>query len=725
MGIKIALVGNPNSGKSTLFNALTGSNQSLKKWHDVTLDRKIGKLKRHKSARIVELPGIYSLSPHTLEEVIAREYLLDEEPDVILNVVDGTNLEKSLYLTTQLLELGMPVVVAVNMKDMIRKKGDEINIKELSRKLGCHVTEVCAVKRKGIADTTDMLIEVAQSTRRILPQHHFSVEVERALTEISMLALKTVNPNRKKWYALKLFERDKKITKKADITERTKDLIEKEVKRAEEKLGLDAESILNKERYEYIAAVVKSCYKRNEEKKKASFTKKADKLIMDRWAAIPIFFVIMSAVYAVTFPLGSFLGDWLRDVILSDGWNFLGMEEMRIPGIAGLLNTWFTDMGSPSWLLSLVIDGVMKSICNILCIMPTMLIMFILLGFLESSGYFKRVAVIFDVVFRKAGLSGISIVPFIMGAGSNIMGTVSCDLVKNDRDKKMSAVTASFMPDLAKLPFITAIGTALFDNSLLTAISAYFIGAAAVFISGMFLRKTSIFSGNPVPFAYELPDYHQPRWKDVFQTVRDRCREFTRKAGLIILISSMILWAGSKFGITEGEFGFNAELPFSDSIIYLIFENISMLFAPLGFGNATASAAVFMGFFGKENITAIMSEGDFQSFAPLGAVCFMVFNLLCTPNFAVIGALKKEMNNMKWTLFAAAYQCGFAYAVSMMIYQFGSMFSGALQSEYAVYYIVGIIISAGLLFFMGLMIFMPYKDSKTLIYTFPNKKQNK
>ena len=723
MGIKIALVGNPNSGKSTLFNALTASNQSLKKWHDVTLERKIGRLKRHKSARIVELPEIYSLSPHTMEEVIAREYLLDEEPDVILNVVDGTNLEKSLYLTTQLLELGMPVVVAVNMKDVIQKNGDRINIKELSRKLGCYVTEVCAVKRKGIADTTDMLIEAAQSTRRILPQHHFSVEVERALTEISMLALKTVNPNRKKWYALKLFERDKKITKKADITERTKDLIEKEVKRAEEKLGLDAESILNKERYEYISAVVKSCYQKNDEKKKLSFTKKADKLIMDRWAAIPIFFLIMAAVYAITFPLGNFLGNWLRDIILSDGWNFLGMEEMRIPGIAGLLNTCFTDMGSPSWLPSLVIDGVMKSICNVLYIMPTMLIMFILLGFLESSGYFKRVAVIFDVVFRKAGLSGISTVPLIMGAGSNTMGTVSCDLVKNDRDKKMSVITSSFMPDLSKLPFITAIGAAVFDNSLLTAVSAYFISLAAVFISGMFLRKTSLFSGNPVPFIYELPDYRKPRFKDVFQTARQRCRDFTKTAGIIIIISSMALWAGLNFGITEGQFGFNAELPFSDSIIYLIFENLAVIFSPLGFGNANTSVGAFIGLFGKENITSVISESYLQSLTPLSAVCFMIFNLLCIPNFAVIGAVKKEMNNIKWTLFAVAYQFGFAYAISFIIYQFGSIFSGALQGEYAVYYIVGIIISAGLLFFMGLMIFMPYKDSKTLIYTFPKKKR--
>lgn len=725
MGIKIALVGNANSGKSTFFNALTGSNQSLKKWHDVTLDRKTGRLKRHKSARIVELPDIYSLSPDTMEEVIAREYLIDEEPDVILNVVDGTNLEKSLYLTTQLLELGIPVVVAVNMKDLVKKSGDRINIKELSRKLGCYVTEVCAVRRKGIADTTDMLIEAAQSTRRVLPQHHFSVEVERALTEISLLALKTVNPNRKKWYALKLFERDKKITKKADITERTKDLIDKEVKRAEEKLGLDAVSILNKERYEYISSVVRTCYKKSEEKKKPSFTQKADKIALHRWAAIPVFLFIMFLVYAVTFTAGIFLRNLTDIIIMSESWNFLGMEDMAVPGIAEFFRSWFSDMGSPEWLPSLVIDGVLKSISVLLGFLPPMIIMYILLGYLESSGYLKRVAVIFDLIFRKAGLSGMSAIPFIMGAGDNIMGTISGDIIKSDRDKKMTVITSSFMPDIAKLPFITMMAAALFDGSPFTAVSAYMIGIAAVLISGMFLRKTSVFSGNPVPFVYELPDYHKPRFKDVFQTARDRCGEFMKKAALIIIISSMLLWAGSKFGITDGEFGFNANMAFSESILYRIFENISVIFSPLGFGDAKASVAVFMGFFGKENISAVMTEADFQNLAPLGSFCFMVFNLLCTPSVAAIGAVRKEMNNMKWTLFTVAYQCGFAYAVSLAIYQFGSIFTGALQGEYAVYHIVGIIVSFGLMFFMGLMIFMPYKESKTLVYNFPKKKRRK
>ncbi len=690
MGIKIALVGNGGSGKSTLFNALTGSNQSLKKWHDVTLDRKIGRLKRHKSARIVELPDIYSLSPNTMEEVIAREYLIDEEPDVILNVVDGTNLEKSLYLTTQLLELGMPVVVAVNMKDIVEKNGDQINIKELSRKLGCYVTEVCAVKRKGIADTTDMLIEAAQSTRRVLPQHHFSVEVERALTEISLLALKTVNPNRKKFYALKLFERDKKITKKADITERTKDLIDKEVKRAEEKLGLDAVSILNKERYEYISSVVRTCYKKNEEKKKTSFTEKADKIALNRWAAIPVFLFIMFLIYAVTFTAGIFLKNFIDTVIMSDSWNFLGMEDMTVPGIAQFFRSWFSDMGSPAWLPSLVVDGGLKSISVVLGFLPTVIIMYILLGYVESSGYLKRIAVIFDVIFKKAGMSGVAVIPFIMGAGDNIMGTLSCDLIKSDRDKKMSVITSSFMPDVAKLPFISMMAAA---------------------------------SGNPVPFALELPDYRKPRWKDVFMTARERCGGFFKKAGLIIFLSSMALWAGSKFGITDGTFGFNADMQFSESILYQIFESFSVVFAPLGFGVPKASAAVFMGIFGKENIALIMTESDFKALAPLGAFCFMVFNLLCMPSISAIGAVRKEMNNMKWTLLTFAYQCGFAYAVSLAIYQFGSVFTGALQGENAVYHIIGVIISFGLLFFMGLMIFMPYKDSKTLIYTFPKKKR--
>ena len=723
MGIKIALVGNGGSGKSTLFNALTGSNQSLKKWHDITLDRKIGRLKRHKSARIVELPDIYSLSPNTMEEVIAREYLIDEEPNVILNVVDGTNLEKSLYLTTQLLELGMPVVVAVNMKDIVEKNGDQINIKELSRKLGCYVTEVCAVKRKGIADTTDMLIEAAQSTRRVLPQHHFSVEVERALTEISMLALKTVNPNRKKYYALKLFERDKKITKKADITERTKDLIDKEVKRAEEKLGLDAVSILNKERYEYISSVVRTCYKKNEEKKKPSFTEKADKIALNRWAAIPVFLFIMFLIYAVTFTAGIFLKNFIDTVIMSESWNFLGMEDMTVPGIAQFFRSWFSDMGSPAWLPSLVIDGGLKSISVVLGFLPTVIIMYILLGYVESSGYLKRTAVIFDVIFKKAGMSGAAVIPLVMGAGDNIMGTLSCDLIKSDRDKKMSVITSSFMPDIAKLPFISMMAAALFDGSPFMVISAYLIGIAAVLISGMFLRKTSLFSGNPVPFALELPDCHKPRWKDVFITARKRCGNFFKKAGLIIFLSSMALWAGSKFGITDGTFGFNADMQFSESILYQIFESFSVVFAPLGFGVPKASAAVFMGIFGKENIALIMTESDFKALAPLGAFCFMVFNLLCMPSIAAIGAVRKEMNNMKWTLLTVAYQCGFAYAVSLAIYQFGSIFMGALQGENAVYHIIGVIISFGLLFFIGLMIFMPYKDAKTLIYTFPKKKQ--
>lgn len=723
MGIKVALVGNPNSGKTTFFNALTGSDQSCRYWYNTTLEKKSGRCKRRKSIRIVELPDIYSLSPYTLEEVIARDYLLDDSPDVILNIIDGTNLERSLLLTVQLMELGIPVVAAVNRMDILKKNGDQINTKELGRRLGCRVVEVCAYKGKGMADTKDAITEAAQSTRRILPQQHFSPDVEKALTEISQLALKTVDPRRKKWFAVKLFERDKKILKKADITERTKDLIDKEAIKTESKFGMDTESLIIAERYDYIKAVVRSCYKKNEENHLPDISDKIDKIVLNRWASLPIFFAVMLLVCTIAvMPLsmfggispGTFLGDWLKNGILGKGFYLFGAEDMYVPGLGNFLESWLTEMGSPDWLHSLIMDGILVGVGTLLAFIPQMVLLFLLTGFLESCGYMARVALIFDRIFRWFGLSGMSAVSLFVGSMDSTAGIMAADTVKNDRDRKMTVIASSFVPSGTKFPLITTAAAALFDGSPLVMVCAYFAGILCAAVSGMMLKKTSLFAGNPVPFVMELPKYHMPRMGHIFRCMWQRVTAFLKKSWLIILISSLALWAGMRFGRTGEEFGFNASLPLNDSVLGILCANIAWLFAPLGFGDRKACTAVIMGLFSKEHIVSLIGTADFQAMAPLAGCSFLMFNLLCLSSFAAVGAVKKELNSIKWTLFAIVWQFLFAYAVSLMIYQFGSALTGALGGEYAIYHIVGLIISIGLLFFIILMFFMPYKESLSL-----------
>lgn len=853
MGIKIALAGNPNCGKTTLFNALTGSNQFVGNWPGVTVEKKSGKLKKHNSVQIIDLPGIYSLSPYTLEEVVARNYLIDESPDVILNIIDGTNLERNLYLTTQLLELGIPVVAAVNMMDLVQKNGDQINIKELSRKLGCPVVEISALKGKGITEAAETAIEAAKSTHRVLPQHHFSDDVEKALTEISLLALKTVHPDKKKWYAIKLFERDDKIMAKADITERTKDLIDMEVSKVEAKLDDDAESIITNERYEYIASVIKSCYKKKSGEKLTT-SDKIDRVVTNRWAALPIFVVVMFLVYSIaSMPipmpwgdsLGTVLTDWANDGVFGDGWylfgigrgeyedamseyaadhlwndkefttiletavsrNLTGVADIQdtmndedyggfeeamdmygsvveediaenttvysvalekqgidpadfeeaaengeepftaifdealgedaedvpdnadygvwIPGIGGLLDGWLTSINCADWLQSLIMDGIVGGVGAVLGFVPQMLLLFIMLAILESCGYMARVAFIMDRIFRKFGLSGKSFIPMLIGTGCGVPGIMASRTIENDRDRKMTIMTTTFIPCGAKLPIITMIAVALFNGSPLVMVSAYFIGAAAIVISGIMLKKTAMFAGDPAPFVMELPAYHLPTFGNVMRSMWERGWSFIKKAGTIILLSSIIIWAGSVFGWTDGAFGFNADLELSDSILGKIGEGIMWIFAPLGFNNAQATIATIMGLVAKEEVVGVFGVLDFKGLAPLAAYSFLVFNLLCAPCFAAIGAIRREMNSAKWTWFAIGYQTVFAYAVSLMIYQFGSAFTGALAGEYAVAHVIGLIAAIGVFAFMCFMLFKPYKEAKTLKYSGTGRKKSK
>ena len=823
--IKIALAGNPNCGKTTLFNALTGSNQFVGNWPGVTVEKKEGKLKKHDDVVIMDLPGIYSLSPYTLEEVVARNYLITERPDAILNIVDGTNLERNLYLTTQLTELGIPVVIAVNMMDVVRKNGDKINIAELSRELGCKVIEISALKDEGIMEAAEAAIDAAKGTKTV-PMHTFSGPVEHAIAHIEEAAVHNMPLEQQRWYAIKIFERDDKVLEKLNIPAETMQHIEEDIKAAETELDDDSESIITNERYVYIAQVLKGCYK----KKNAgglSASDKIDKIVTNRWLGLPIFAIVMFLVYYIAMvAVGAPATDWANDGLFGDGWHFLGIgsraygdasEEYAnalaaagafveldteaedfdaeealaalksfkpesenpvavaeieneetlaindmtvyyskvpadadkdstigttyleaveyfeangfeapdpanygvwVPGIPVLVENLLDKANCAEWLKGLILDGIVAGVGAVLGFVPQMLVLFLMLAFLEACGYMARIAFVLDRVFRKFGLSGKSFIPMLIGVGCGVPGIMASRTIENERDRRMTIMTTTFIPCGAKVPFIGMIAGALFGGSPWVSTSAYFIGMAAIIVSGIMLKKTKMFSGDPAPFVMELPAYHWPTVSNVLRSMWERGWSFIKKAGTIILLSTILVWFTTYFGFVDGQFRMLSEDQIDSSILARIGNLIAWIFIPLGWGNWQATVASITGLVAKENIVGTLGilygGGDGTVYQNLAAAfngitgySFLVFNLLCAPCFAAIGAMKREMNNAKWTWFAIGYQCGFAYAIALMVNQFGSAFTGHLN-------IVGLIAAVAVLAFMLYMLFKPYKEATKL-----------
>ena len=828
MNIRIALAGNPNCGKTTLFNALTGSNQFVGNWPGVTVEKKEGKLKKHDGVIITDLPGIYSLSPYTLEEVVARNYLIGERPDAILNIIDGTNLERNLYLTTQLTELGIPVVVAINMMDVVRKNGDKINTAELSRQLGCKIVEISALKGTGIKEAAEAAIDAAKNGKTV-PMHTFSGVVEHALAHIEEAAVHGLPEEQQRWYAIKIFERDDKVLSQLGIDESTLKHINEDIEKAEEELDDDAESIITNERYIYIGSIIKSCYK----KKGAgslSTSDKIDKVVTNRWLGLPIFAVIMFLVYYISMvTVGSFATDWANDGVFGDGWHFLGIgtkaytevsdaytdslnainafvevdpeaedfdakkalddikafkpaEENEkgtvaiedeetlavddfdvyyskipdgadekttigttfteaakyfedggaesfeapdpanygvwVPGVPVLVGNLLEKAGAADWLSGLINDGIVAGVGAVLGFVPQMLVLFLLLAFLEACGYMARIAFVLDRIFRKFGLSGKSFIPMLIGTGCGIPGIMASRTIENERDRRMTIMTTTFIPCGAKVPFIAMIAGAIFGGSALVSTSAYFIGMAAIICSGIMLKKTKMFAGDPAPFVMELPAYHLPTVGNVLRSTWERGWSFIKKAGTIILLSTIFVWFATYFGFVDGKFGMLTEDQIDSSILASIGGAIAWIFKPLGWGNWQAAVASITGLVAKENIVGTLGilygggEGTVyqaiaQAFTGITAYSFLVFNLLCAPCFAAIGAIKREMNSPKWTWFAIAYQCGFAYCVALMINQFGGAFTGHLN-------IIGLIAAIAVLGFMIYMLVRPYKEATKL-----------
>lgn len=718
MSIKIALAGNPNSGKTTLFNALTGSNQFVGNWPGVTVEKKEGKLKKHSDVVIMDLPGIYSLSPYTLEEVISRNYLINERPDAILNIIDGTNLERNLYLTTQLTELGIPVVVAINMIDLVKKNGDKINPEELSRELGCKVVEISALKGTGVMEAAEAAIRAAKGGKTI-PQHKFSGAVEHAIAHIEEAAVHNMPAEQQRWYAVKIFERDEKVLEQLKLGAGVLSHIEEDIRAAEAELDDDAESIITNERYIYIAQVIKGCYKKQSQGQLTT-SDKIDKIVTNRILGLPIFIVIMTLVYYVSVTtVGGWATDWANDGIFGDGWSLFGLE---IPGIPVIVEGWLEALNCADWLSGLILDGIIGGVGAVLGFVPQMLILFIFLAFLESCGYMARVAFIMDRIFRKFGLSGKSFIPMLIGTGCGIPGVMASRTIENERDRRMTVMTTTFIPCGAKLPIIGLIAGALFDGAWWVSPSAYFVGVAAIVISGIMLKKTKMFAGDPAPFVMELPAYHWPTAGNVLRSMWERAWSFIKKAGTVILLSAILLWFLQAFGSENGSFGMVEDL--DNSLLATIGGAIAWIFLPLGFGNWQSAVAVVTGLIAKENVVGtfgvllagmeeVAENGDEiwgimpELFTPLAAYSFLVFNLLCAPCFAAIGAIRREMNNAKWTWFAIGYQCGFAYAASLMIYQFGMLFTG---SGSVIGALAAVLVAAGMLY----MLFRPYKESETL-----------
>ena len=757
MELRIALAGNPNSGKTTLFNALTGSTQFVGNWPGVTVEKKEGKLKKHDGVIVTDLPGIYSLSPYTLEEVVARNYLIDERPDAILNIVDGTNLERNLYLTTQLTELGIPVVVAINMMDIVRRKGDQINTKELSRQLGCEVVEISALKGDGIQNAADAAVRAAKGTRTI-PQHKFSGVVEHALAHIEEVTVHNLPEEQQRWYAIKLFERDEKVLQKLNLPTATVEHIEQDIKAAEKELDDDAESIITNERYIYIGSVIKACYKKKNVGE-LTVSDKIDKIVTNRWLALPIFAVVMYLVYAVSMGtsiadgglgVGTFLTDWANDVLGG---------EVLVDGSRSLLESW----GAAPWLVGLISDGILAGVGSVLGFVPQMLVLFLMLCILEDCGYMARIAFIMDRIFRRFGLSGKSFIPMLVGTGCGIPGVMASRTIENERDRRMTIMTTTFIPCGAKMPIVGLIAGALFGGSTLVATSAYFIGIAAIVISGIMLKKTKMFAGDPAPFVMELPPYHVPAWGNVLRGTWERGWSFIKRAGSVIVIASVIIWFLSGFGTVNGRFGMVKELyrdetvvtgeyvsqvakrmnipedevePMDDSILARVAQPVSFIFKPLGFGDWKPTVATVTGLVAKEEVVGTFGvlynyddkDGedeleengdqiwdkvakDFNAFSgghgKLAAYAFMIFNLLCAPCFAAIGAIKREMNSRKWTWFAICYQCCFAYVIALIVWQLGSAFAGSVN-------VIGLAAAICLLAAICWQLFKPYRESQKL-----------
>ena len=794
MDLRIALAGNPNCGKTTLFNALTGSNQFVGNWPGVTVEKKEGKLKKHDGIIITDLPGIYSLSPYTLEEVVARNYLIQERPNAILNIVDGTNLERNLYLTTQLTELGIPVVVAVNMMDIVEKNGDKIHIKELSRELGCPVVEISALKGTGVVEAAETAVKAAKGGRTI-PMHTFSGAVEHALAHIEEAAVHHMPEEQQRWYAIKIFERDDKVLEQIGIEKGVLEHIEADIQAAEKECDDDAESIITNERYLYIASVIKGCYKKKSSGK-ISVSDKIDKIVTNRFAALPIFAAVMFLVYYLAVStVGTFATDWVNDGVFGDGWHLFGIgtadyeEDMNtyaeqyvftdelknmvnsaaeagvigaedvqgaveeadfgafeeaygsyadslaeegfdiselvdealessdvpdtsaygvwVPSIPVLVENVLDAVNCAEWLTGLLLDGIVGGVGAVLGFVPQMLVLFILLAFLEACGYMSRIAFVLDRVFRKFGLSGKSFIPMLIGTGCGVPGVMASRTIENERDRRMTIMTTTFIPCGAKLPIIALIAAALFGGAWWVAPSAYFVGIAAVIISGIMLKKTRMFAGDPAPFVMELPAYHWPTAGNVLRSMWERASSFIKKAGTIILLSSILIRAGSVFGFVDGAFVFDPDMELESSILGIIGGAICWIFAPLGFGSIKAAIATIMGLVAKEEVVGVFGVLDFEGMTQLAGYSFLIFNLLCAPCFAAIGAIKREMNSAKWTWFAVGYQCGFAYAVSLAVYQFGMLFMGEGNP-------VGVIAALAVVIFMLFMLFRPYSEAKTL-----------
>ena len=706
MELRIALAGNPNCGKTTLFNALTGANQYVGNWPGVTVEKKEGKLKKHPDVTITDLPGIYSLSPYTLEEVVARNYLIGERPNAILNIVDGTNLERNLYLTTQLTELGIPVVVAINMMDVVRKNGDKINIPELSKALGCKVVELSALKGDGVQDAAEAAIDAAKNGKTV-PMHTFSGAVEHAIAHIEEAAVHSLPEEQQRWYAIKIFERDGKVLSQLELKQETMAHIESDIQAAETELDDDAESIITNERYVYIGQLMKRCYHKKSAGKLTN-SDKIDRVVTNRFLALPIFAVVMFAVYWIAMgPFGTFLTDWTNDV--------LGTEWLvEIPRAA--LEGW----GVSEVLVGLICDGILAGVGAVLGFVPQMLVLFFLLALLEDCGYMARIAFIMDRIFRKFGLSGKSFIPMLIGTGCGVPGVMASRTIENERDRRMTIMTTCFIPCGAKMPIIGLIAGALFGGSGLVAVSAYFIGVAAIIISGIILKKTRPFSGDPAPFVMELPAYHAPTAGNVLRSTWERGWSFIKKAGTIILLSSVVLWFLQGFGWEDGGFGMVEDM--NNSVLAAIGGVIAYIFIPLGFGNWKAAVATITGLIAKENVVAtfgilynyageLAENGDeiwgmvAADYTKLSAYAFMIFNLLCAPCFAAMGAIKREMNNGKWTAFAIGYMCVFAYAVSMIVYRIGMLLSGA----FSIWTVVAIILLAAMIYLLARK--NPYREA--------------
>lgn len=701
MSIKIALAGNPNCGKTTLFNALTGSNQFVGNWPGVTVEKTEGKLKKRNDVIITDLPGIYSLSPYTLEEVVARNYLINERPDAILNIVDGTNIERNLYLSTQLIELGIPVVIAINMMDVVRKNGDEINIELLSKQLDCKIVEISALKGDGIEEAAEAAIEASNGKRKP-PKHMFSGPVEHALAHIEEAVLHDDPSERQRWYAVKIFERDEKAIADLNISPEILKHIEEDIVAAEKELDDDAESIIINDRYTYIETLLKKSYKKKD-KYKLSTSDKIDKVLTNRFAALPIFAVVIFLVYYISVTtVGTFVTDWTNDALFGESWSFFGKT---VPGIPVLADNFLSSVGCAEWLKGLVIDGIIGGVGAVLGFVPQMFVLFLFLAFLEACGYMSRIAFVLDRIFRKFGLSGKSFIPMLVGTGCSVPGIMASRTIENQRDRRMTVITTSFIPCGAKLPVIALISASLFDNAWWVAPSAYFAGIVSVILSGIILKKTKLFAGDVSPFVMELPAYHMPTLKNLLHSMWERGWSFIKKAGTIILLSSIIIWAGSAFGTVDGSFVFDPDMELADSILGKIGNSIKWIFAPLGFGDAAFALATLMGLVAKEEIASVLGILNIGEMTRLAGYSFLMFNLLCAPCFAAMGAIKREMNSGKWTAFAISYQCIFAYCVSLMIYQFGSALTGGINA-------VGFVFALLVLLFMLFMLFRPKKQLK-------------